>query len=109
MRAAKRALGALGALLMGLLAVAGLALSAAFVAVSTDAGRGLLIPRLVRAADDALAGRIELGAFRLRTQGGVELDGIRVLDPDGDTVLTVERALVDVDLSRLRLRTIGLR
>ncbi len=108
-RTASRALGALAALLLGVASLAGLALSAAFVVVSTDAGRSFLVPRLVRAADEALAGRIEIDSFRLLAEGGIGLEGLRVFDPDGHLVLSVQRALATVDLVRPRSRTIVLR
>jgi translocation and assembly module TamB len=79
----------------------------AFLAVSTDLGRGVLVPRLVRAADDALAGSIRLRGFHLLAQGGVELLGAQVIDPDGDVVLSVERARVTLDVARLRARNVG--
>jgi translocation and assembly module TamB len=79
------------------------------VLVSTDVGRELLVPRIVQAADDALAGRIELRSFHLLASGGVELVGLRVLDPEGEVVLAVERASVYADVSRLRSRVLGAR
>ena len=87
----------------------GVALSFAFVVVSTDVGRSLLLPRLLRAVDEALAGRIDLDGFYLLSQGGVELVGLRVIDPDGDVVLRVDRARAYVDLGRLRSKVLGVR
>jgi len=81
----------------------------AFLLVSTDLGRGVLVPRIVRAADDALAGRIELDGFHLLSEGGIELLGLRVIDPDEDVVLRVDRARLYVDLARLRSKVLGVR
>ncbi|HEX8908116.1 MAG TPA: translocation/assembly module TamB, partial [Anaeromyxobacteraceae bacterium] len=108
-KATRRALAGIGYLLLGLLAAAGVILSCAFLLVSTDLGRGLVVPRLLRAVDEALAGSIALEGFHLLGEGGLELVGAKVIDPDGDVVLTVERARAYVDLGRLRSRTIGLR
>ncbi|HEX9288200.1 MAG TPA: translocation/assembly module TamB, partial [Anaeromyxobacteraceae bacterium] len=81
----------------------------AFLLVSTDLGRGVLVPRVVRAADDALAGRIELDGFHLLSEGGIELLGLRIVDPDEDVVLRVDRARLYVDLARLRSKVLGVR
>lgn len=94
---------------MAALAVAGVALSLGYALVATDAGRAVLVPRLVRAVDDAIAGSIALRGMRLLPGGGVELLGLRIADPDGDVVLAVERLRVHADLSRLRSRAIGFR
>ncbi len=99
----------MGYVVLGLFAAAGLALSAVFLLVSTDLGRRFLVPRLVRIADDALAGRIELDAFHLLGGGGIELVGLRVMDPDQDVVLRVERARLHVDLGRARSKVLGFR
>jgi translocation and assembly module TamB len=108
-KATKRALARLGYVVLGLFAAAGLALSAAFLVVSTDLGRGILVPRLLRMANDALAGRIELDAFHLLGGGGIELVGLRVMDPKQDVVLRVDRARLHVDLGRLRSKVLGFR
>jgi translocation and assembly module TamB len=91
------------------LAFLGVAISAALVLVSTDLGRRMVVSRIVQAADEALAGRIELRSFHLLTGGGVELVGLRVVDPDGEVVLAVERASVYADVSRLRSKVLGAR
>src|SRR6516225_6898565 len=108
-RATRRALAALGYAVLGLLATAGVVLSAAWLIVSTDLGRGLLVPRVLRLAEDAFAGSIELEGFRLLGQGGLELVGAKVKDPDGDVVLAVPRLRLWVDLGRLRSRVLGFR
>ena len=66
-----------------------MALSIGYLLVSTDLGRGLVVPRVLRLADDALAGSIQLRSFHLLGQGGLELVGARVLDPDGEVVLEI--------------------
>ncbi|HYS80868.1 MAG TPA: translocation/assembly module TamB, partial [Anaeromyxobacteraceae bacterium] len=108
-RATTRALAAFGYLVLGLLATAGVALSCAFLLISTDLGRGLVVPRALRAVDEALAGSIQLERFHLLGQGGLELVGAKVIDPDGDVVLTVRRLRVYPDLGRLRSKVIGFR
>jgi translocation and assembly module TamB len=85
------------------------ALSLAMLLISTEVGKALLVPRVLQAIDEALAGRIELRSFRILTQGGIELSGARVVDPDGDIVLEVERARLYVDLGRLRQRVVSCR
>src|ERR1700674_3041030 len=108
-RATLRALTGFGYVLLGLLAAAGVVLSCAYLTISTDLGRGLVVPRALRAADDALAGSIQLERFQFLGQGGLELVGAKVIDPDGDVVLTVRRVRVYPDLGRLRSRVVGFR
>ncbi|MFL5264936.1 MAG: translocation/assembly module TamB domain-containing protein [Anaeromyxobacteraceae bacterium] len=103
----KRALASLGYAVLAVAAALGVGLSAAFLLVSTDLGRRLVVPHLVRFADDALAGRIELASFRLGTKGGLELSGVRVVDPDGEVVLSADRVRVDLDLGRLRSKEVS--
>ncbi|GEJ58605.1 hypothetical protein AMYX_33460 [Anaeromyxobacter diazotrophicus] len=107
--ATRRALAGFGYVVLGLLAAAGVVLSCAFLAISTDLGRGLIVPPALRAADDAIAGSIQLQGFRLLGQGGLELLGAKVIDPDGDVVLALRRARVYPDLGRIRSKVIGLR
>ena len=78
-RATWRALAGFGYVLLGLLAAAGVVLSCAYLTISTDLGRGLVVPRALRAADDALAGSIQLERFHLLGQGGLELVGTEAL------------------------------
>ncbi len=99
----------LGHLVVGLFAAIGVALSVAYTLVSTDLGRDLIVPRVLRIADDALAGRIELRSFQLLSGGGIELVGVRVVDPDEEEVLRADRLIVYPDLARLRSRAIGFR
>jgi len=60
-------------------------------------------------ANHMLAGRIEVASLRLTEEGGIEIVGARVIDPDGDVVLTLERMRVHLELRGLRSRAIGLR
>jgi len=105
----RRLLGALGLLLLGAASLAGLGLSAAFLAVSTEAGRGLLVPRVLAAVNGQIAGRLELDGFSVGTEGGLEIRGLRILDPKGRPVVELRRAEGQVDLSRLRSRRVSLR
>src|SRR6266568_2003924 len=86
-RATTRALAAFGYLVLGLLAAAGVVLSCAFLLISTDLGRGIVVPRALRAADDALAGSIQLERFHLLGQGGLELVGAKVVELDEPEVV----------------------
>ena len=108
-RLAKSTLGKIGYVALGLFAVVGVALSGAFLAVSTDIGRGLLVPRLVGLANGFIAGHIDLKGFRLLPDGGLELIGLRVLDPEQAVVLSLDRLRVTADLTHIRSKAIGLR
>ncbi|ACG71416.1 protein of unknown function DUF490 [Anaeromyxobacter sp. K] len=99
--------GAVGWLLLGLAAFAGVALSAAILYASWGVGRPVVANALVRIADDALAGSFQLDRITVLPQGGIELHGLRVFDPEGRLVLEVGRAAVFADLTRLRNRVIG--
>jgi translocation and assembly module TamB len=102
-----RKLAVLGYVVLGALALMGLALSLAYGALATDLGRRALIGRALSSANAAIAGRIELGGFRLPERGGVELQGLRVFDPDGAVVLSVQEVKLALDLTRLRARELG--
>jgi translocation and assembly module TamB len=105
----RRALSLLGLGALALAALAGLALTAAWLLLSTEAGRSLVVPRLVALANRELSGRIELDGFSAGAAGGIELRGLRLLDPRGRPVIGMGRARGQVDLSRLRSRRISLR
>ena len=90
----RAALGGVGYALLGLLALAGLALSLAGLLAGFERTRHLVAARLIRFADDALAGSFALEGLRVLPAGGVELRGLRVTDPDGHLVLQVGRARV---------------
>jgi translocation and assembly module TamB len=105
----RRWLSLLGLAALFLAALAGLTLSAAFLLVSTEAGRSLLVPRLVALANREIRGRIELEGFSVGATGSLELRGLRLLDPDGRPVAEVRSARGQVDLSRLRSRRVSLR
>jgi translocation and assembly module TamB len=105
----RRALSLAGLGALGLAALAGLALSAAFLLATTEAGRSLLLPRLLALADRELAGHLELDGFSAGATGALEVRGLRLLDPEGRLVISLERARGQVDLSRLRSRRVSLR
>lgn len=84
---------------MGLSALVGLAAS--------QAGRPLVAGALVRQVDAALAGRLELEAVEVLPQGGIELRGLEVYDPEENLVLQVSRARLFADLRRLAAEEIG--
>jgi translocation and assembly module TamB len=105
-RAARRALAALAAALLGIAAAAGLAATAAFLFLASPQGRSLLAARVVAAIDGAIAGSIRVESVSFG-RGGVELGGVRVLDPDGEVVIAAARAHAAADLTRLRGRRVG--
>jgi len=109
MRSGWRLLGLVGLAALGAVALLGLAASAAFLTLSTDAGRALLVPRLLAVVNGQIAGRVELDGFSVGSSGGLELRGLRILDPRGQKVLELRRAEGQVDLSRLRSRRLSLR
>lgn len=109
MRALRRLLAAAGLALLAGAALLGVALSAAFLLLSTEAGRALLVPRLLAAANAEIAGRLSLEGFEVGRAGGLELRGVRLLDPGGEPVAEVDRVRGVVDLSRLRSRRVSLR
>lgn len=108
MRALRALLAGVGWALLGLAALAGLALSAAVLLASTQLARPFVASTLIRIADDALAGQFELEGVGVLPGGAIELRGLRVIDPDGHLVLAVDRARVLADVTRLRNRSIGL-
>ncbi|MBI5067050.1 MAG: translocation/assembly module TamB domain-containing protein [Deltaproteobacteria bacterium] len=105
----RRALAALGLVVLGVLALAGLSLSAVYLTLSTELGRSLLVPRLLAVVNGQIAGRVELDGFEATGSGGLALRGLRILDPRGQPVLELRRAQGQVDLSRLRSRRISVR
>ena len=88
-------LGARGDRRRAVSAVAPFATSSARPAASS---RGAVI----RLLDGALAGQLRARRDRKSRPGGVEIRGLRVLDPDGHLVLAVDRARVFDDLTELR-------
>ncbi len=108
MRSISRAVAAVGWGLLGLAAAAGLALSAAALLAVAPVARPAIAAAVVGVLDDAIAGRLELLGIEVLPQGGLELRGLRLFDPDGHLVLDVGRARVFVDVTALRARTVGL-
>ena len=92
--AVRRALRGLGWALLWGAAIGGVALSVAALLAALPVTRPFAAATLVRWADEAVAGRLELDGIGVLARGGVELRGLRVFDPDGRPVLGVERARV---------------
>lgn len=105
----RRALTGLAVGLLALGALAGLGLSVAFVALSTGAGRSLLVPPLLSLVNAEIAGRLSLRSFAVGAGGGLELSGLELRDPEDEVVLEVERVRAVLDLSGLGSRRIALR
>lgn len=108
MRLLRAALGWAGYAILGVLALAGLALSFGGLLAMSPRTRPFIASTLIHFADEALAGSLALDGIAVLPAGGVELRGLRVTDPDGHLVLEVGRARVFADLTRLRSRVIGL-
>jgi translocation and assembly module TamB len=106
-RFAGAALSALAWGLLGLLALAGVALSTVAILASSELGRPLVARVLVRFADEAVAGRLELAGIEVLSNGGLAIRGLRAFDPDGHLVLEVDRAQVFAEVTHLRNRSIG--
>jgi translocation and assembly module TamB len=105
-----RALAALrvvGWTLLAALALAGVGVSALLAVASTPWGRAVVAAKLIRFADDEVAGRLELGGLTLLPGGKIAIRDFRAYDPDGQLVLQVDRVLLAADVTRLRNRSIG--
>jgi translocation and assembly module TamB len=109
MRSLKRALSIAGWLLLGVAAVAGLVLSVAFVALTTDLGRVLLVRPALSFIQGQIAGRIQVSGLKVLPRGAIEIEGVEVFDPEGERVLRLEGAVLKADVSGLSARTVGLR
>jgi translocation and assembly module TamB len=107
MRVVGAALRGLAWALLGLGALAGVAVSIAQLLAASDVTRPLVARILVRQVDAALPGHLELGGLSVLPNGGVELRELKVFDPDGELVLAVDRVRVFADLRRLRSRVVG--
>jgi translocation and assembly module TamB len=107
MRALLRAAAIAGWTVLGLVTAAGLALSAFALLAAAPFTRPLVASRLVRIADEAIAGHLDLTGVAVLPHGGLELRDLRVFDPDGHLVLSVGRARVFLDVTALRNRTVG--
>lgn len=106
-RAAASALSWLGWALLGLAALAGVALSSAALLATAPFARPRIAAAVVDVLDRAIAGRLELEGIGVLPTGAVELRGLHVYDPDEHLVLAVGRALATVDLTALRSRTVA--
>lgn len=107
MRALLAALRIAGWALLGALALAGVALSALMAYASSPWGRPVVAAKLIRFADDEVAGRLELGGLELLPGGRIAIRDFKAYDPDGRLVLQVDRVRVAIDVTRLRNRSIG--
>jgi translocation and assembly module TamB len=103
-----RALRWAGWTLLGVLAAMGLALSLVAFLAAAPFARPFVASTVIRFADEAIAGRLELAGIAVLPQGGMEIRDLRAYDPDGHLVLSVGRARLFVDVTALRARTIGL-
>jgi translocation and assembly module TamB len=98
-------------LLWGLLALAaalGVALAGLAAFAASDLGRPVVARLLIGQVDAALAGRFALQGFEVLPEGGLELRGLEVYDPEDRLVLQVTRARLFADVTRLRQREVGL-
>lgn len=93
---------------LGVLAAAGLALSAVAFLAAVPFARPLVARIAIQRVDDAIAGHLTLEGVAVLPRGGIELHGLQLFDPDGHLVLSVGRARVAVDVTELRARTVGL-
>jgi translocation and assembly module TamB len=98
---------AIGWLVLGALALAGVALSGAALFAWTPGGREIVARAVVRWLDAQVAGSLQLSGVAVLPHGGVEILGLEVVDPEGHRVLSVARARVFLDLTRLRDRAVG--
>jgi translocation and assembly module TamB len=103
-----RAAAWLGWAVLGTVALVGLAVSAAALLAALPFARGFVASQVVRVLDDAIAGTVDLDGIEVLPQGGIELRGLEVFDPDGHLVLAVGRARVSADVTALRARILGL-
>lgn len=107
-RASLAGLRALGWVLLGLVTLAGLVVSVGAFYAASPLGRPVVAGAVVKLLDDAVAGRVELEGIAVLPQGGVQLRGLRVFDPEERLVLAVDRARVFADLTGLRAGELGL-
>jgi translocation and assembly module TamB len=101
------ALAIAGWALLAALAAAGLVLAAIAGLALSPRGGAAAAALVTRELDGLLAGRISLASARLLPDG-VEVEGLRLHDPDGHLVLHVPRARIRVRPGRLAVREIAL-
>jgi translocation and assembly module TamB len=107
-RATSRALGALAAVLAGALACVGVLATAAYLVLGSPAGRAWVTPRLLAVLNDSIQGQVELGGFSFQ-DGGLSVRSVTVRDPDGEVVISADRAFAAVDLTRIGMHRVGAR
>lgn len=106
-RALSRLVAVAGWALLGALALLGVAISAVVGLSASSFGRPLVAGFVIRQVDEALAGRLELEALEVLPQGGIELRGLQVYDPEERLVLQVSRVRLFPDLTRLSREEVG--
>ena len=106
-RLATRLLGLAGWTLLGLAAALGVAISAVAGFAASTFGQPVVARQVVAQLDAAVAGRFLLKGVQVLPQGGLELLGLSVLDPEGRLVLQVDRARLFADLTRLGDQEVG--
>jgi len=107
-RALRLGLAALAWGALGVLAFAGVALSAFAVYASTPMGRRLVASAVIRQVSREVAGTLKLGGLDLEPGGAVVIRDFEAYDPDGHLVLQVDRLVVSADVTRLRNQVVGL-
>jgi translocation and assembly module TamB len=108
MRRPGRLLRALGLALLGLIAAAGLVLSAAGWLASTGPGSRLVAGWLAGALDDMVAGRLTIGSITITRSGDVELRDLELVDLAGHPVIKMARARAHVELGAWSRRAVTL-
>jgi translocation and assembly module TamB len=86
----------------------GLLLSSVTFLAVLPASRSFVAANVVRWIDDAIAGTLTLEGIAVLPQGGVELRGLRVADPEGRLVLRVDHARLFPDVARIADRELGI-
>ncbi len=107
MRRVSATLAAVGWALLGLLALAGVTISALVAYASTSAGRRAVASTAIKFVDAQVAGRLALGSVELRPGGALAIHDFEAYDPDGQLVLQVDRLVIGADVRRLRNKVVG--
>jgi translocation and assembly module TamB len=94
--------------LLGALALAGLALSGAGASLLLSRRNADVAALVSRGVSGLIAGRLAFEAVAILPDGGAELRGLRLHDPDGHLVAVVPRARIFVDVPGLARRELGL-
>ncbi|HET9599800.1 MAG TPA: hypothetical protein VFP65_29770, partial [Anaeromyxobacteraceae bacterium] len=106
-RALTRLLAVAATALVAALAVAGIALSALAALSAAGAGEAALARIASGQLERLFAGRLTAEAVRLSPRGAVELRGVRLRTPEGQTVAEVRRARMTVAVTRLARRELS--